>query len=146
MVVELSGRACLVLLVLGVGGCAGRTGGWRSAHADLRQTLVVSDPEPRLIVAGPARLLHLRSDRRAPVVVFRVPRHDGTAADCFTVGTQASSVVMPARGWLEIPKNESMCAMVSRRASLSWHVERFTEAPTLPEPAKDRQLAVTVGQ
>ncbi len=146
MVVELSRRACLVLLVLGVGGCAGRMGGWRSDHADFRQTLIVSDPEPRLIVAGPARLLHLHSDRSGPVVVFRVPRHDGTAADCFTDGTQMSSVVMPARGWLEIPKNQSMCAVVSRRASLSWHVERFTEAAKLPEPDKTRQLAVTVAQ
>jgi hypothetical protein len=79
-------------------------------------------------------------DRRGPVTVFRVPRHDGTSADCFTEWTQSATVTMPMSGWLEISKNESMCARVSRRASLSWHVERFKETAQPREPDQHASL------
>ena len=109
-------------------GCAtGETGG--SVRSDIRKSVAIADPKPRLLLAGPARLLHLEVERRGPVVVYRVQRRDGTVADCQTDSVEGSAVVEIMRGSLDVLNDESLCVKVGRRASLSWHAQSLTDAP-----------------
>lgn len=132
-------RMCTYLL-LAVGGwtagCAGPAHESRTGPAEVRQSIAVSDSQPRLLLVGPARLLHVQieSDRRKSTVsVFRAPRKLGTSADC-EVKAEGGRGALSGRGAsVDISKDEVVCAKVEanvgkgkvskvdRRARLSFH-------------------------
>jgi hypothetical protein len=103
-------------------GCAGSMTSARLSRLDVRDTVTAPGASRRLLLAGPGRLLHVDVERRNVVTVYRVPRHDGTAADCGNEPPRADAVIEVTAGALEVPRDESVCVLMARRASLSWHV------------------------
>jgi hypothetical protein len=146
MVVEYfdRGRRSLSLVaVLGVAalalGCAGSITTSRQSRLDVRDTVTAPGASRRLLLAGPGRLLHIDVERRSVVTVYRVPRHDGTAADCGNEPPRADAVIEMTAGALEVPRDESVCVLMARRASLSWHA-RHVPAPSEPVSARHASL------
>lgn len=131
MVVEQSLRSYLVASAVGVGltlvsmgtaGCAGRMQQPVAPSGDVRDSVALLDSQPRMLLAGPARLLHVQVDKRkGHVTLFRAPRQHGTSADCGAV-PEPRQIVLAARPTsLDIGAGEVVCAKVERRARVSWH-------------------------
>lgn len=102
-------------------GCATAPGVRDEFEKDVRGTVAPSDPEPHLLVAGPAMLLHLSTEHAKGVTLFRVVRRDGTAADCVAGPQRKGDVIEMAHGALYVSKKESVCATVADGVSLTWH-------------------------
>src|SRR5262245_35262694 len=118
--------AGLALVEVDCAGAAAMTSIARPREAELRPTVAVSDPAPQLLVSGPVVVLHMSVDRRrgGAVTVFRAPRHDGTAADCRSGPQHHGDVVDATRASLLVPANESLCAIATRPALVSWHARQ----------------------
>ena len=113
-------------------GCATSTGGGTGeAGKDLRGTIGARDPEPHLLVTGPAVILHLDTERRSGVTLFRVARREGTAADCVAGPQRNGDVIEMAHGSLQVSESESVCAMVTHGTSLTGHAREGTR-PSRP--------------
>jgi len=119
--------ACLSVLS---GGCGAQVASTGARRTDLRATQFVGASEPRVLLAGPGWLLHVNSERRGAVVVYRVPKKDGTAADCGNPAfakTAAKATIKKAdalgRLSLYVRAGEVACAAVPRSARLSWHAQ-----------------------
>jgi hypothetical protein len=103
---------------------------------EMRESIVVADAAPQLILVGPARLLHVQIEREGAVRVFRAPRHDGTSADCRGAPGPADADAWPLkRAVVDISKDEVICAKVGkvgkvdRKARLSWHARGLPDEP-----------------
>jgi hypothetical protein len=119
----LRGLGMVAGVAVGVAACA-----TTAPPPDVRGSAAVGGMEPQLLVAGPARLLHVNSDRRK-VIVYRVRRADGTAADCH--GARKESIV----DWdqetdLLVHRDETICVAaedrLGRLTQLSWHARQAT--------------------
>ena len=108
------------LALVGVG-CATASGGRDEFAKDVRGTFAPSDPEPHLLVAGPAMLLHLSTEHGQGVTLFRVVRREGTAADCVAGPQRKGDIIEMAHGSLYVTEKESVCATVADGVSLTWH-------------------------
>ncbi|MEP6653035.1 MAG: hypothetical protein ABJA82_06725 [Myxococcales bacterium] len=116
--------------VFGASGCGGHlqslgqaTGGVR----EVRSSIAVADSQPRILLAGPARLLHVQVEKRkGTVAVFRAPRQDGTNADCRTAAPREEVRFTGKGGAIDVAQDEVVCAQVDRKARLSWHVLAFS--------------------
>jgi hypothetical protein len=110
----------------------------------MRESIVVADPDPRLILVGPARLLHLQIERKGAVRVFRAPRHDGTSADCRVAPARADADALPQkRKAVDISKDEVVCAKVEKvdgKARLSWHARSLPAEPQGPGSMRQASL------
>jgi hypothetical protein len=120
------------LAFIGIG-CATALGGASEFETDLRGTAGPPDSEPRLLVAGPAVLLHINADERRGVTVFRVSRRDGTAADCIAGPQRTGDVVEMGHGAIYVSEKESVCATVTNGASLTWHAREGAYALSAPK-------------
>jgi hypothetical protein len=101
----------------------------------------VSDPEPRLLLVGPARLLHLQIERKGPVHVFRAPRHEGTSSDCRVAPDLGNGDNWALkRASIDISKDEVICAKVDRKARLSWHARALPPESQPWEPMRQASL------
>ena len=122
-------------------GCGGPARQMPPPKMEVRGSIAVADPEPRLILVGPARLLHLQIEPKSPVHVFRAPRHDGTSADCRVVPTGVDANGWPVkRAAIDISKDEVVCAKVDRKARLSWHARPLPPDQTVPNPVRQASL------
>ena len=108
------------LALMGIG-CATAPGGKDEFDKDVRGTVAPSDPEPHLLVAGPAMLLHLSTESVDGVTLFRAVRREGTAADCVAGPQRKADIIEMARGSLYVTEKESVCATVANGVSLTWH-------------------------
>ena len=118
-------------LVLAGAGCASAV--TATHRSDVRASAAVSNPEPRLLVAGPARLLHANIDRRAGVTFLRVPLHASAEPDC------RGGVAL---GWdgesdIEVREDEAVCVAVVHKTRISWHARPIAGAP---EPVQHASL------
>jgi len=118
---------------LGSVGCAGSVGAGQAKRPDVRGSVAVTDPAPRLLLVGPARLLHVDADRRRPVMVYRVPRREGTVADCKTDTVPTEAIVALGHAVVDVPWGESLCVAGQRRVTVSWHAQRLPEAIPLAQ-------------
>ena len=86
---------------------------------DMRGRTALLGTEAQMLIAGPARLLHVNADR-ANVTVYRVPRQAGTEADCRGV-RQELVVDWDRESNLQIGDDETVCVSGTRLTHLSWH-------------------------
>ena len=98
------------------------------APADMRGRTALTGTEARLLIAGPARLLHVNADRSG-VTVYRVPRQEGTDTDCRAVKTQ-QAVDWDGESDLQIGKDETVCVSGRRLTQLTWHARPLGAEPT----------------
>lgn len=134
--------AGILAVALGGLGCAGASASARPAMFDVRGSAQVADAEPRMLVEGPVRLLHVDVDGRRDVTFFRVPRRPGSEIDC-----RQGAVAIDARGVartgtsrldLDVAANEGVCfaagsqAGGSRKVRVSWHARGQKAGTTEP--------------
>jgi hypothetical protein len=106
-------------LAIGMSGCAS----WASP-SDYRGSAARVGTEPRPLVAGPARLLHVNADRRTPFTLYRIRTEPGKPADCG--GARRDVVVDLAQGAIVVGKNETICVAAQGGAQVSWHAKPVT--------------------
>jgi len=106
-------------LAIGMSGCAT----WASPP-DYRGSAARVGAEPRPLVAGPARLLHVNADRRTPFTLYRIRSEPGKPADCG--GARRDVVVDLAQGAILVGKNETICVAAQGGAQVSWHAKPVT--------------------
>jgi hypothetical protein len=109
-------------LALGAAACASVR-----APIDMRGRTALTGTEPRLLIAGPARLLHVNADRTG-LTVYRVPRQEGTEADCRVVKSE-QAVDWDRESVLQIGKDETVCVSGRRLTQLSWHARSARTEP-----------------
>src|SRR5207248_796025 len=78
----------------GAVGCATGLGGL-SARRDLHTSARVSGAAPRVLVTGPALLMHINVEGRDDLTVYAVARKTGTEADCTASQTGERKRVHP---------------------------------------------------
>ena len=132
-------------MAIGMSGCAT----W-PAPADYRGSAARVGAEPRPLLAGPARLLHVNVDRRPPFTLYRIRTEPGKSADCG--GARRDVVVDPSQGSILIGKDETICVAtqgVSRSQTGVVVVDLDADEvvyrlnPELPlEPASTEKLVV----
>jgi hypothetical protein len=135
------GLSCLVLSAVGSWACAGSLSQTNQSTTEVRGSIAVANLEARMLLAGPARLLHVQADRKARLRLFRVPRQFGTEDDCRGV-LDGDEVAVPKRhAEIDVAKDEVVCAKVEqmslsgkvpnagggrkegRKVLLSWHAK-----------------------
>jgi hypothetical protein len=89
---------------------------------------------PKVVVAGPARLLHVDVHGERAFTIYAVARQTGTDADCLAAAaTPAISVARASRRRpldLDVPAGQVIClanaadATGGRGAEVSWHARR----------------------
>jgi hypothetical protein len=99
---------------IGMSGCAT----W-APPPDYRGSAARVAAEPRPLLAGPARLLHVNADRRTPFTLYRIRTEPGQPADCG--GARRDVVVDLTEGAVLIGKNETICVAAQGVAQVSWH-------------------------
>jgi hypothetical protein len=123
-----------VAAALMASGCA--VGGGMQQGAEVRVSTKLDGASPKMIVAGPARLLHVDVHGRQELSLYSVKR----AADgSFSCAAVASSGAMPLRHGasnelnLVVPADEAVCLAngsgVARDSDVAWHARRGTDAP-----------------
>ena len=125
--------ASAVAAALMASGCA--VGGGMQA-AEVRTATKLEGASPKMIVAGPARLLHVDVHGRQELSLYRVKR----AADgSFSCAAVASSDARPLRHGasnqlnLVVPADEAVCLAngsgIVRDTEVAWHARRGDDAP-----------------
>ena len=125
--------ASAVAAALMASGCAGG-GGMRAA--EVRIATKLEGASPKMIVAGPARLLHVDVHGRQELSLYSVKRAPDGSFNCAAV---ASSDALPLRHGasnelnLVVPADEAVCLAngsgIARDTEIAWHARRGTDAP-----------------
>ena len=103
-------------LAFGLSGCAT----W-AQPPDYRGSAARIAAEPRPLLAGPARLLHVNADRRTPFTLYRIRTEPGRPADC--IGARRDAVVDLSQGAILVGKNETICIAAEGTAQIAWHAK-----------------------
>jgi hypothetical protein len=103
-------------LAFGMSGC-----GTLAPRADYRGSVARVAAEPRPLLAGPARLLHVNADRGTPFTLYRIPSGPDKPADCR--GGRRDLVVDLTQGSVLVGKNETICVAAQGIAQVSWHAK-----------------------
>jgi len=115
-------------------GCATVSGGHAGGH-DVHATARIAGDGARVLVSGPAWLLHVNVEGRDDLALFAVARKDGTDADCAgarqTVEKRRLRTGVPNLVNLNVAAGETICvaAAGTRTASVMWHARRLATAP-----------------
>jgi hypothetical protein len=128
------------LLVMGLSACAGVGGGSRGAAVDLRGMAAVQAGSPRLIAAGPVRLLHVDVRGGRAVDLYSAVRQSGTDADCRAAGPAAGARLRRDRRNpidVDVPDGQVVClapvasgtALPAQGIEVSWHARRDGRMP-----------------
>lgn len=123
-------RALAMVGVAGTGlGCGAQAGSQRSSGADVRRAALVRGEAPTMLLAGPGWLLHVNHERRDRVAIFRVPKQEGTVADCLRGQGVPMGEGLEGHGRtsLYVRTGEVVCAAASRTMRLSWHAQPLSE-------------------
>jgi hypothetical protein len=127
--IRVTGALRFFILVGAVGagaGCASFSGGRGGGH-DLHATARITGDASRLVVSGPAVLLHVDVDGRDDMALYAVARKDGTAADCAGGPIGARRQLRPGvanRVNLAVAADETICVAAApskRSGSVMWH-------------------------
>jgi hypothetical protein len=122
----IAGGAASALTAIVFAGCAGPI-------VDVRGSLVVAAEEPRLMLTGPAHLLHVDVDQDQPgrdqVTFYRVARHGQSAIDCAIPHPDAERVRSRKALDLDVTSEEGICLAVGAVAGgggtrVMWHAQR----------------------
>jgi hypothetical protein len=120
----------LAVAVAAGAGCATGAGGHargRDVHASTR----LAGDAARVVVSGPAWLLHVDVEGRDDLALYSVARKDGTDADCAAGPTGARKRLQPGAPNLvnlTVPAGEAICiapAPNARTVSVMWHARRI---------------------
>jgi hypothetical protein len=114
-------------------GCATISAGHAGRH-DVHASARIAGDSARVLVSGPASLLHIDVDGRADLALYSVARKSGTDADC-AAGTGVEKKHLRPRMQnvmnLDVGAGETICvasAASSQTASVTWHVRRLDAA------------------
>ena len=131
----------LLVATLAAGaGCAAVLAGPRGSR-DLHATARIAGDAPRVLVSGPALLMHVDFDGGDDLALYAVVRKDGTEADCAAGAVGERRQLRPGRPNLVnviVPANQEICvAPISNRrpASVRWHARHLDGRPTGPDKA-----------
>jgi hypothetical protein len=81
--------------------------------------------EPRPLLAGPARLLHVNVDRRTPFTLYRVRTEPGKPVDC--AGARRDAVIeLDPGAAVVVGKGETICVAAEGTAQIAWHAKPVT--------------------
>jgi hypothetical protein len=138
----LAGLAAIAVAAMMGGGC-GVTGGASHSHGrgnDVRSMARMNATTgPKVVVAGPARLLHVDIHGERAFAIYAVARQTGTDADC--LAAPAAPAVAVARAnrhrplGIAVPAGQVICLANSadapdkRGAEVSWHARRGAPQP-----------------
>ena len=129
-------KVSLLVAALGAGaGCAVVPAAQRG-NRDLHATARLAGDAPRLLVGGPALLMHVDFDGGDDLALYAVGRKDGTEADCSTVPVGERRLLRPGLPNLVnvvVPANQEICvAPIASRpsAAVRWHARRLDGRPS----------------
>jgi hypothetical protein len=111
-------------------GCATASRGLSRGH-DLHATARVGSDGARVLVVGPAVLMHVDVDGRDDLALYTVARKDGTEADCAGLLTGERRHLRPGTANLvnlTVADHQLVCVAVepnTRTASVMWHARRM---------------------
>src|SRR5262245_46090295 len=111
-------------------GCAA-TAGRLSRSNDLHAATHVGGDGARVLVVGPAVLMHVNVEGRDDLALYMVARKDGTEADCAGALTSERKHLRPGAANLvnlAVPDAQVVCIAVepnTRTASVMWHARRI---------------------
>jgi len=130
-------RQAIQLSVLSIAlaaGCATVSGGHARGH-DVHATARIAGDAARVLVSGPAWLMHVDVEGRDDLALYAVARKGGTDADCVaarpTVEKKRLRTGVPNRVNLNVAAGETICiaAAGTRTASVMWHARRLDTTP-----------------
>ena len=111
-------------------GCATLSAAHTGGH-DVHASARIDGDRARVLVSGPAWLLHIDVDGRDDLALYSVARKDGTDADC-AAGTAVEKKRLRAGAPnlvnLEVADGETICiapVATTRIASVMWHARRL---------------------
>ena len=111
-------------------GCATVSAGHAGGH-DVHASAHIAGNSARVLVSGPARLLHVDVDGRDDLALYSVARKDGTDADCATTAAVEKKRLRAGETNLvnlDIAAGETICiapVATTRIASVMWHARRL---------------------
>jgi hypothetical protein len=120
-------RFFILVGAMGAGAGCARFSGGRSGGHDLHATAHITGDAARVVVSGPAVLLHVDVDGRDDMALYAVTRKDGTAADCAggPIGERRQlRPGAPNRLNLTVAADQTICvatAPSTRGGSVMWH-------------------------
>jgi hypothetical protein len=117
---------------IGMAACAGL-----APRPDYRGSTARVGAEPRPLLAGPARLLHVNTDRRTPFTLYRVRMEPGKPVDCGQARQEAVIDLEQGAGML-VGKDETICVAAQGLAHVSWHAKHITGDIEIQHASLDR--------
>jgi len=115
-------------------GCATIAGG-HGERRDVHASTQIAGVGARVLVTGPALLMHVDVEGRDDLVLYAVARKDGTEADCAAGQTGERRRIRPGVSNLvnlPVAAGQTICiaaAPDSRIASVLWHARRIEGGP-----------------
>ena len=115
---------------LAAAGCATTAGGHGGGH-DVHSSARIPGDGARVLVSGPAWLLHVDVEGRDDLSLYAVASKDGTDADCTSGPTVEKTHLRPGRSNLvnlSVAAGQTICvgaATTTRTASVMWHARRI---------------------
>jgi hypothetical protein len=115
-----------LLVTAGSIGCA-TTGARSGGHRDVHASATLEAGAARVLVQGPARLLHVDVETRDGLALYTAARNQGTDADCAAAGSER--VRLHAGGSnrvnLAVGAGDVLCVTApAARAAVMWHAEK----------------------
>lgn len=116
---------------LAAGAVCATTPATLSRGKDLHASARVGSVGARVLVIGPALLMHVDVDGRDDLALYTVARKDGTEADCAGPLTGERKRLRPGTANLvnlSVADREVVCVAVepnTRTASVNWHARRI---------------------
>ena len=121
-------------------GC-GATGLAERPHsADVRMSISMGADSPRLLVVGPARLLHVDVEGRGVVSIYSVRVETGLESDCVRAPLPQAMTLVPDETNqlnLDVPAGQAICMATVKReerrlGEVHLHARRLPGAPAQP--------------
>jgi hypothetical protein len=118
------------ITLTGAAGCATASGG-RAERRDQHTSARISGDAARVLVAGPALLMHVDVEGREDLSLYAVARKTGTEADCAAGQAGERRRVRPGvsnRVNITVAANQAICiaaAPSSRSTAVMWHARRI---------------------
>ena len=117
-------------------GCAGTGAAGMQRSAEVRMATTLEAGSPKLMVSGPARLLHVDVEGHQTLNVYTVKRDAAGAASCAGKARSEARTLRQAATTelnLEVGDGEVVClanaAADAPRVDVSWHARRGVAAP-----------------
>ena len=124
-------RVSILSIALASGaGCATVSGG-HGRGRDVHASAQIAGDATRLLVTGPALLMHVDVDGRDDLALYAVRRSAGTGADCAAAPIGETRRLRPGvenRVNIEVPADQSICVGApanTRSAAVMWHARRI---------------------